>query len=383
LDTLDKNSSFIMNLIQELPRSQDLDTVKFSRLLDDRTNSYKFLFLLSILDILSSRFFKVPAAIDLKEIAVEMLVNAWYPHSVFRLSFGLQDKIAQNLDRLALKSDKSILEATGDNRHVLRQAIAKGGVEAGLLRYVPFRLIRPFFETGGLKDSQVNQQIQVMADRLFETRKPLYKFNDSATSILIHPEWVSYLQNNDRVVRGWVLWNWLQYMQRNNPSTPNIVSKILPSQERESLNSQTNYWKTVIANCPELQCIYSGQVLVTTKLSLDHYLPWSFVAHDRLYNLIPVPREVNSSKSDRIPSNSYFDSFVKIQHLGLTTFYNHGLRPQWNKYIEPYLVELGFAESRDLLNLEKLRRQYQLRFQPLVALAISQGFAGDWVHRKI
>jgi HNH endonuclease len=372
-----------MNQIQELPRSQDLDTATFSRLLDDRTNSYKFLFLLSILDILSSRFFKVPAAIDLKEIAVEMLVNAWYPHSFFRLSFGLQDKIAQNLDRLALKLDKPILEATGDNRHVLRQAIAKGRVEAGLLRYVPFRLIRPFFEIGGLKDSQVNQQIQVMADRLFETRKPLYKFNDSATSILIHPEWVSYLQNNDRVVRGWVLWNWLQYMQRNNPSTPNIVSKILPSQERESLNSQTNYWKTVIANCPELQCIYSGQVLVTTKLSLDHYLPWSFVAHDRLYNLIPVPREVNSSKSDRIPSNSYFDSFVKIQHLGLTTFYNHGLRPQWNKYIEPYLVELGFAESRDLLNLEKLRRQYQLRFQPLVALAISQGFAGDWVHRKI
>jgi hypothetical protein len=113
-----------MNQIQELPRSRDLDTATFSRLLDDRTNSCKFLFLLSILDVLSSRFFKVPAAIDLKEIAVEMLVNDWYPHSVFRLSFGLQDKIAHNLDRLALKSDKSILEATGDNRHILRQEIA-------------------------------------------------------------------------------------------------------------------------------------------------------------------------------------------------------------------------------------------------------------------
>jgi HNH endonuclease len=121
---------------------------------------------------------------------------------------------------------------------------------------------------------------------------------------------------------------------------------------------------------------------MTAKLSLDHYLPWSFVAHNSLYNLIPVPRSVNSSKSDRIPSNNYFDSFVKIQHLGLTTFHEHGSRIQWNKHVEPYLVELGFSEANDLLNLERLRKQYQLRFQPLVALAISQGFAGDWIHSK-
>ena len=71
----------------DLPPSSNLDILTFSRLLDDTANSYKFVFFLSILDILSSRFFKVSLSISLKDLAVEMLVNAWYPHSVFRLSF--------------------------------------------------------------------------------------------------------------------------------------------------------------------------------------------------------------------------------------------------------------------------------------------------------
>jgi hypothetical protein len=48
-------------------------------------------------------------------------------------------------------------------------------------------------------------------------------------------------------------------------------------------------------------------------------LPWSFVAHDQLWNLTPTSPEVNSSKSDNLPANTYFDRFVDLQHQGLIT----------------------------------------------------------------
>jgi len=367
----------------ELPSSHNLDISTFSRLLDDTTNSYKFVFFLSILDILSSRFFKVSLPISLKELSVEMLANAWYPHSVFRISFGLQDMVTRKLDFLKLDFDKSFMKMTEGEKSKLREFINSKDIDNELVRYVPFRLIRPFFkELRGLKDQQVNYQVKLLAEQVFEERKPLYKFDQDATAIIIHPEWASYIQTNYRIIRGWVSWGWLQYMQRNNPNTPSLANKLFPPKERESLHSQTSYWQTVIENCASLQCIYSGQELTLNDMSLDHYLPWSFVAHNQLWNLVPVPRSVNSSKSDKIPGNTYFEKFIRTQHLGLSIFHSHTSNKKWNSYIEPYIIDLGFSNKNELLDLGQLRRQYSLKVQPLIALAVSQGFEHDWIYKS-
>lgn len=364
-----------------LPNSERLDIATFSTLLDDTTNSYKFLFFLSLLDILSNRLFKVDLPISLKDLSIEMLVNAWYPHSVFRLSFGLQDMITETLDSLGLSFDNLPLKikTTESSKTVIREVIKSKNIDNKLTRYVPFRLIRPFFrELSGLKDQLVNREVKKLAEVLFEERKPLYKFSHDNTEILVHPEWASYIQTNYQIIRGWASWCWLQYMQKRNPNTPAIVNKLFPPKERESLQWQTSYWRTVIENCKELRCIYSNQILELNNISLDHYLPWSFVAHNHLWNLIPVPKSVNSSKSDNIPDDIYFERFIKIQHTGLVTFYHHGSRKKWTNYIESYLVDLGFSNKEELLNLEKLRRQYEIKFIPLIALAVSQGFKSNW-----
>lgn len=172
-----------------LPNSESLDIATFSKLLDDTQNSYKLLFFLSLLDILSHRSFKVTSAIHLKDLAVEMLINAWYPYSVFKLSFGLQDMVSEKLNSLALNFDESVLKITEGNKIILRQAIKSKNIDDSLIRYVHFRLIRPFFkELRGLKDQQVNSEVKNAAERFFDTCKPLYRFNQNATAILIHPE---------------------------------------------------------------------------------------------------------------------------------------------------------------------------------------------------
>ncbi len=88
-------------------------------------------------------------------------------------------------------------------------------------------------------------------------------------------------------------------MQRCNPSTPAIANKLFPPQNRESLTNETKYWKLILEHS-EINCIYSNAILKKESLSLDHYLPWSFVAHDQLWNLIPTIPSVNSAKSNNI-----------------------------------------------------------------------------------
>jgi hypothetical protein len=369
-------------LIGNLPLYDDLDIPTFSRLLDDNTNSYKFMFMLSLLDLLNNRFFKPFSPISLRDIAVEMLVNAWYPYTVFRLSFGSQDMTGRNLDDLNLGLSQSFSKVTEGNKDVLRDAIKAGKIDGLLTRYVPFRLIRPFFQIPKrLKDHQVNAYIKLVAEEGFESSKPLYKFDENGSAIIVHPSWNSYIQANYQIIRGWISWGWLQYMQKRNPNTPALANKLFPSRERESLAEQTSYWRKILHIRSDFRCIYSGQILTSDNFSLDHYLPWSFVAHNQPWNLTPVPKSVNSSKSDKIPDSIYFDGFVKSQHLGLTTFREVSSEKEWNSHIESFILDLGCSDSRALLDLESLAKQYELKLKPLLALAVSQGFASQWTYK--
>jgi hypothetical protein len=48
----------------------------------------------------------------------------WFPHTYFKLSFGSQDKIAQQLDALALVVEDPIIQFKDPDKTLLRQAIA-------------------------------------------------------------------------------------------------------------------------------------------------------------------------------------------------------------------------------------------------------------------
>jgi len=151
-----------------------------------------------------------------------------------------------------------------------------------------------------------------------------------------------------------------------------VSAKLFPPQERDSLTKQTVYWRLVIRHS-EVRCIYTGERLSDARLSLDHFLPWSFVAHDQLWNLIPTLPGINSSKSDHLPAGYYFDQFVRLQHQGLVTSHRHAGERKWEDYVEPFITDLRFSDRNDLLDADKLK--------PLPELAKTLGFAAGWRYR--
>lgn len=379
-----------VNSEQKLPQSERVNVSILSQIFHNTTNSYKYLFFLSILDIITRRKFDTLSPISFREIVVEMLANAWYPHNYFKLSFGRQDQVTNKLDSLDLEISEPILKFRDADKKLLRKTIQSQNIDdivTFISRYVPFRLIRPFFtsETKGLVDAKINQILVSLAYDNFELTKPIYCFDSqklkNCTAIVLHQDWVEYIADNYSIIRGWVSWKWLCYMQKCNPSVPAVANKLFPPQQRESLTNQTKFWKLVLEHT-KARCIYSNLILNTDNLSLDHYLPWSFVAHDQLWNLIPTIPSVNSSKSNNIPSvDKYFMKFVGLQHVGLTISYEHLSERQWNKYIESYLTDLKISDQNNLLDLDILNSAYRNTVLPLLSLATTQGFMADWSYQ--
>jgi transcriptional regulator with XRE-family HTH domain len=396
--TQDAKMDLVATPSQDLPTSVTVDVSALSRFFKKTTNSYKYLFFISILDILERRQFDAISPISFREIIVEMLANAWYSHTYFKLSFGLQDKISNKLDSLNIDiSDTKIIFQDTQKRH-LRRTISDKPIDDIVLelrRYVPFLLIRPFFEqelksanTGRNRRTNPGddeQKIINLAETLFDVKKPLYRFDASlykdCSAINFHPEWIYYIENNYSIVRAWASWEWLKYMQQRNPNVPAVANKLFPPQERgkiEILNSR-KYWQLILGKT-QIRCIYSNQCISLYKFDLDHYLPWSFVAHNQPWNLIPIVPEVNSSKSNHIPADKYFNEFVYLQHLGLSISRDIMGNQQWSDCIEPYLLDLKIANENNLIDLQILKSAYQSTLTPLISIAIRQGFT-TWSYR--
>lgn len=108
--------------------------------------------------------------------------------------------------------------------------------------------------------------------------------------------------------------NLIQYLQRRNPSVPGIVDKLYLPKER-NLEKVKKYWKMIVSIKPVCE-IYGEERLNEKNISIDHFVPWSYVAHDELWNLTPTIRSMNSRKSNRLPDwNTYFPMLCKSEYL--------------------------------------------------------------------
>lgn len=65
------------------------------RFFRNTTTSYKYLFFLALLKLLPKNDYL--GVLSLKDIQLEILTQAWFPHNYFRLNFGAIDGISQAL----------------------------------------------------------------------------------------------------------------------------------------------------------------------------------------------------------------------------------------------------------------------------------------------
>lgn len=370
-----------------LPASEKLNIAALSRLFKSTTNSYKYLFFLSILEVLPQREVTAEGTVKIPmlELAAEMLVLSWYPIKFFNLSFGVQDQVTKLIDLLEFNpNNKAITSSLGEAQ--LREAIFEQGHKIGLaklLKYVPYRLQSVFFndQLNKVKDYKKGDLIAELSDQYFSTRAPLYRFTqlNGLPAIELNSDWVTYFltEGNLPLVKGWALWEWASYLQARNPNVPAVIQKILPPMKRSALNNQTSFWKAIIAAEPDIRCIYTGESFQDKPFALDHFLPWSFVCHDQLWNLCPVTQSSNSSKSNKLPADEYIEKFIQQQQQALEVGSRILPFKKWEKAIEPYTLDLRIPAD-ELLNESTFNHAFLSLLKPMMSLAEQTGFESNW-----
>jgi len=362
----------------QLPQSDRLDIAKLASIFSDTTNSYKFYWLLAILDSLRETN---QTRLSMRDLSLRMVASVWYPLDYFKLSFGKQDGFKPIADFVS----ERIMVDNGPtapslfkqlNAYLSPADLTQLHRKVSVLRdWVPYRFIRPFFaqETRGLLDQHVNTRIAELAN---QTGKAPYRF--IGDEIEINADWATYLQQHQAILRGFTFWHLVRFLQKHNPNVIGLSEKLEKPGVRV-LNTANKFWKEYLKANTTLTCIYSGQTITTANLSLDHFLPWSFVAHDQLWNIIPTPKSVNSAKNDWLPSiELYFKGYVQQQFNGFQFHAQNG----HDRLLEDYSVLFG--QSLNAIQQQPFawfRERLERAVLPQLQMAQNLGFSYPFVYK--
>lgn len=360
-----------------LPPADEVDVSSLSKVFNETTNSYKFYWFLAILNSLQKTD---DSRISMQDLSLQMVATVWYPLDYYKLSFGPQDQLKQIVKYISGQLTVSTKQNAPDLLRQLRAQLTESELAnvyqrvKQLLRWVPFRFIRPFFEaeTKGLPDHQVNNAIVELANQ--NTKAP-YRFDGE--SIVVNETWIRYFQRHQYILRGFINWHLVRFLQKNNPNVAAIADK-LERRDNRDFKIANPFWKTYLAQHPKLTCIYSGQPVTLDNLSIDHYLPFSFVAHDQLWNLIPTTKTVNSAKNDWLPDEQYFDKYVQLQFDAFRFYVEAGQI----KKLEDY--SLLFRESTATIQNNSFvwfRERLSQAVLPQLQTAKNMGFSSPFIYR--
>ena len=349
-----------------IPQSQILTTRHLNRVFDKTVATYKFYWFLGILDLFVKQG---KTKMNVWEIMISMVANAWYPVNYFRLSFGKSESLYEAI--LALQRENNIPINIGiKDLIILLQALTQRPEIRKQLNFlqmkVPFRFLRPWIDTSDDRE-------MVKRSQTFENGRlnKLEKVNGTLW-IELNPIWLTYLQENYDILSSFAYWGLTNFLQVRNPNVPNIPNKLIKIEERNSLSALRKFWTTAINAGLEVRCLYTNKLLVEREYDLDHFIPWSFVSHDLLWNLMPADSSINSSKSNKLPDlNLYLPKLAETHQAALRINLEKGKQ---DKLLEDYL-SLGFTPQEIVqMNQERLLDCFSQTFTPMNQIALNMGF---------
>lgn len=168
----------------------------------------------------------------------------------------------------------------------------------------------------------------------------IYDFDLKESGLTLNPCIYDFLLKYKMELEKLNYYSWAKFLEQINDDT--VLTKVLGKLElatphREDLSI---YREILRKEFEESTCFYCGKKL-SKKIHVDHFIPWSFVKDDKLWNFVLSCPTCNERKNNKVPQRDYI---VRIEER------NKRIQT-WDNNI---IVQTDFADYTDDL----LRRMW-------------------------
>jgi hypothetical protein len=316
-----EKSGLKVNLKEEYYNHLDMEA--FYQMLKNPSYCYKFYWLEACVKLIAEDVERT----TFSEIIDEMIANAWYTVLEYHihLSGVVLGEVRDGLERaVLLLKELSGLPSNASKVEIKNAIKAHEGemknVKIQLTKMVPYRALAGFFNRYEKNPNWESiSKITIYIDEINQISALPYVLGTAkglAKEVVFNSFWIKMIQDNTVAILSWIQYEKVKWLQNNNPEVPSLVYKLEPMDENvRKLAHVHKLWDAIIDLSPVMD-VFKDTVIEDKAYDVDHFIPWSFVMNDELWNLMPMDSSLNSAKSNKLPKwDPFFTKFARNQYL--------------------------------------------------------------------
>lgn len=354
------------------------------------TLSYKFYWLLAIIDELEQRQKtnkSLTAEMLLTDLSINMLSLALYPTVYFKLNFGFNDKLSQGVQELVTLLQLPITISPNDFKLQVKAALTQkltqkevSKIVNALLVYVPERFLSPWYiksPTLKFNSRATSATYKEFFSNALNNQGPYLLYKSGQNSYLkLNQDFISYFCTYSSIIKSYAYYHLTLFLEKRNQGVPNIAQKLIKDTERSSLKAQKELFNSYFKLYGDkIESIYSRVVLTPNDYAIDHFIPWSFMLNDLIYNLAPIDTTTNSQKSNLLPPHDLIKKLAEL-HFDILQNVKIGKLSLNKDFIGEY-SNLGQGQFKKVLAYSNhdFVKALDSTLSPLLQIATNNGFA--------
>ena len=240
--------------------------------------SYKFGFLKSIID------------------------NLYNVDENMRLTFDqLFSKFGEIYWNLVLKYGLRQKAITHDNRQTaIERVLQSSAIKYGISEPVPYESLSPTMMIDISHQIKDKCKKNVVGALFEDTKRLFYSFSKKDEWIQINPQMYTFICKHKVLIEKLNYYEWAKFLEKVNDESlsTRLLNKIDESSKRSNL---ARFRRILYEEFEDRTCFYCGRKLEETDVHVDHFIPWSFIKDDNLWNMVMSCPRCNLKKNDKLP----------------------------------------------------------------------------------
>lgn len=142
----------------------------------------------------------------------------------------------------------------------------------------------------------------------------IYAFNIKAETLTLHSEYYVFFQTHKRMLVNITNYQLALFLEKFNDAEK--ISRLLSKVEIVSQRQSLAQFSQMLYATGMHSCFYCGKALGTSHV--DHFIPWSYMQSDDLWNFVLACVSCNTKKSNKLAAERYLDALLErndaLQH---------------------------------------------------------------------
>ena len=282
-----------------------------------KDNTYKFAMARALIELCGEKDpgGRGPLTIGYRELAGRFLKYYWRQVCVFRIR-------QHHHPRKEAKVVRAILDMWGPKADGGSgsggMARGRGAVNdfdklsAGEVEDVTDRIMQDVFGSERSKKGVVVPRFQkVRIGRRYEVIKKFYDYDDKRQAITVREDARRFFEKNRAILLDEVTFVWAKYLEGANGGLPGLLAKVEAARTRPRRNAAIMRVAREEFLAGGEECFYCGCALDRGTMEADHFIPWSFIFDDQMWNLVPSCSCCNGRKGGMLPDEDAYALLVE------------------------------------------------------------------------